>query len=151
MNRTLSILTLGLGFGLATHFAYFRLNEPAATTSLDGQLAWMKTELQLNDAQFARIKELHEASSPRLRAMAGQVARLQAEFAEFEQTRRTSDRVDFLEFARFVEMRRAVSRECLDSTRQLVLAAAEVMNPRQRQRYIQLVAAGEPLAQAFLN
>ena len=151
MRRTILYLTLGLAVGLLTHFAYFRVNEPASTNTLEGQLAWMKTELQLSDAQFDRIKELHQASSPRLRAMAVQVAALQVEFSEFEKARRTSDQVDFLEFARFVEIRRHVSRECIDSTRQLVLAAAEVMNPQQRQRYIQLVASAEPLARTFLN
>ena len=83
--------------------------------------------------------------------MAVQVAALQVEFVEFEKARRTSDQVDFLEFARFVETRRHVSRECIDSTRQLVLAAAEVMNPKQRQRYIQMVASAEPPTRSFLN
>ena len=150
MNRTLLLLLLGLIVGTGTHLAYFRLHEPA-TDSLDSQLAWMKTELKLNDAQFARIKELHQVSSPRLHALADQVAQLQTEFAAFEDMRRTSDRVDFLEFARFVEARRQINRECLDSTRQLVLATAEVMTPRQRQHYIRLIATAEPLAQSLLN
>ncbi len=151
MKRTLSMLTLGLVVGLASHLAYFRLHVPAATDTLDGQLAWMRTELQLTDTQYARIKALHEASSPKLRAMAAQVAQLQGEFTAFERIRRTSDQVDFLEFARFVETRRHVSSECLDSTRQLVLASAEVMTPQQRQRYIRLVTTAEPLAQLLLN
>ncbi len=151
MRHAIFIPLLGVVVGLAAHFAYFRLNEPAATDSLDGQLAWMKTELQLTDLQYARIKELHQASSPRLRAMAVQVAQLQAEFAEFEKIRRTSDRVDFLEFARFVETRRLISRECIDSTRQLVQAAAGIMTEPQRRRYIQLVAAAEPHAESLLN
>jgi len=150
MNRTLLILLLGLVVGTGTHLAYYRLHEPA-TDSLDSQLAWMKTELKLNEAQFSRIKELHQVSSPRLHALADQVAQLQTEFAAFEETRRTSDRVDFVEFARFVEARREINRECLDSTRQLVLATAEVMTPRQRQLYIRLVATAEPLAQSLLK
>jgi LTXXQ motif family protein len=151
MKRTPLILALGLAVGLGSHFAYFRLHQPATTDTLEGQLAWMKTELQLTDAQFVRIKEVHQASRPRLRAIATQLAGLQAEFLAFEKTRRTSDRVDFLEFARYVETRRHVSRESLDSTRQLVLAAAEVMTPEQRQRYIQLVATVEPLDPSLLN
>ena len=150
MNRTFLILLLGAVIGAGTHFAYFRLHEPNAD-SLDSQLAWMKTELKLNDAQFARIEELHQVSSPRLHALADQVAQLQTEFSAFEQMRRTSDRVDFLEFARFVEARRQINRECLDSTRQLILATADVMTPRQRQHYIRLIATAEPLAQSLLN
>jgi hypothetical protein len=59
--------------------------------------------------------------------------------------------VDFLEFARFVESRRTLNRECLDSTRQLVLASAEVMTPNQRQLYIRLVSTAEPLVGSLLN
>lgn len=151
MNRTLLTLVLGLAVGVGVHLAYFHLHQPAATDTLDAQLAWMKTELKLTDAQFARIKEVHQASGPRLRAISAQVAQLQAEFQAFEKTRRTSDRVDFLEFARYVETRRNVRRESLDSTRQLVMAAAEVMTPEQRQRYIQLVETVEPLDPPLLN
>lgn len=151
MNRFLLTLLLGLTAGLGTHFAYYRYHAPAPTDTLEGQLAWMKSELKLTDTQFARIKDLHQASHPQLQAMAAQVALLQTEFVEFEQTRRTTDKVDFLEFARFVENRRNLSRECLDSTRRLVLASAEVMTPDQRQHYIRLVAAAEPLVGPLLN
>jgi hypothetical protein len=151
MKRTFLVLALGLALGTTVHLAYFGLHQPAAGDALDMQLGWMKTELNLDDAQYARIKELHRTSSPRLRALAAQVAQLQGEFAAFEHTRRTDDRVDFLEFARFVEDRRHVSRECLDSTRQLVLASAEVMNPQQREHYLGLIATAEPLPRPLLN
>jgi hypothetical protein len=138
-------LLLGLAIGLATHVVYFQLHRPPNPNTLDGQLAWMQAELHLTAPQFARIKELHEASSPRLRALAAQVAQMQSEFVAFEKTRRDTDRVDFIEFARFVEARRQVNRECLESTRRLVLASADVMTPQQRAHYLDLVAAVEPL------
>ena len=151
MNRALLFLLLGLGTGLTAHFSYLQLHAVPSTDSLEGQLTWMRHELQLSDAQYAAIKQLHEASSPRLHAMTVQVARLQAELTAFEQARRSSDRVDFLEFARFVENRRQLNAACRDSTQQLVLASAEIMNPRQRERYIQLVTAAGPLAALMLN
>lgn len=151
MKRTVLTLLLGLAASTAAYQAYYRVNEPAAADSLEGQLAWMKSELQLSDAQFARIRELHEASSPRLHALASQVGLLQAEFTEFEKARQTSDQVDFLEFARYVEARRTINHECLDSTRQLIVAAAGVMTPQQRQHYIRLVATAEPFALSLLN
>ena len=143
MNRALLTLLLGLAVGIGAHTVYFQLHRPAGLDSLDGQMSWMKEELKLSDTQFARIKELHEASSPRLRALAVEVARMQAEFAAFENTRRTSDRVDFIEFAQFVETRRNINRQCLESTRQLVLASAGVMTPEQRAHYLGLVATAE--------
>jgi hypothetical protein len=146
MKRPVLILLLGLSVGAATHFAYYQHREPVATDTLEGRLAWMRTELRLSDDQFARIKLVHEASQVRLQAMAAQVALMQEEFAEFERTRLTSDRVDFIEFARFVESRRELNRRCVDSTRQLVLAAAEVMNPEQRRQYLTIVATADPHA-----
>ena len=151
MKRTLLTLLLGLAAGVGAHVAYYHQHEPAATDTLEGQLAWMKAELHLTEPQFVRIKELHQASHPRLQAMATQVALMQSEFAEFERTRRTTDRVDFLEFARFVESRRDLNRACLDSTKQLVLASAEVMDPEQRARYLHLVTTAEPLVGTLLN
>jgi hypothetical protein len=145
MNRTFFILLLGLIVGGGTHAVYFQLHRPPGLESLDGQLAWIKDELKLSEPQYARIKELHAASSPRLRALASDVARMQVEFAAFENTRRTADRVDFIEFAQFVETRRNINRQCLESTRQLVLATAGVMTPVQRARYLGMVAAVEPL------
>jgi hypothetical protein len=151
MKRTLLSLALGLAVGLGVHFSYYRLHQPPATDTLDGQLAWMRTELQLTDAQFARIKEVHQASGPHLRAIAAQLSGLQAEFQAFEHSRRTTDQVDFLEFARYVELRRHVSVESQDSTHRLVLAATEVMTPEQRRRYMRLVATVEPPASLILN
>ncbi len=151
MKRTFLTLALGLAAGIGAHVAYFRQHEPVSTDTLEGQLAWMKSELHLTEPQFARIRELHQASHPRLQAMAAQVALMQSEFAEFERTRRATDRVDFLEFARFVESRRDLNRACLDSTKQLVLASAEVMDPEQRARYLHLVTSAEPLVGALLN
>jgi Spy/CpxP family protein refolding chaperone len=139
MKRTLLIIALGLAVGVGVHVTYFRLHQPVATDTLDGQLAWMRTELQLTDAQFARIREVHQASGPHLRALAAQLAELQGEYVAFEHSRSTTDQVDFIEFARYVELRRHVSTESQDSTQRLVLAAAEVMTPEQRQRYIRIV------------
>ncbi|MES1168655.1 MAG: Spy/CpxP family protein refolding chaperone, partial [Oleiharenicola lentus] len=110
MKRTLLTLCLGLVAGFGSYLAYCASNEPVATDSLEGQLAWMKSELRLTDRQFAQIEELHRASHPQLRAMAAQVNLMQSEFAEFEKTRRATDRVDFVEFARFVESRRNLNQ-----------------------------------------
>jgi hypothetical protein len=145
MKGPLFVLLLGIAVGVATHLAYYHLRQPLAAGSLDDELVWMKAELHLSDAQFSRIRELHEASSPRLRELGSQVAQMQAEFVGFENTRRASDRIDFIEFAHFVELRRDIDRQCRESTRQLVLAASSEMTPRQREHYFGILAPAEPL------
>ncbi len=139
MKHPLVILVLGLAAGALTHLGWYWAQRPCAGDSLDCQLAWMKTELKLSDAQFARIKAIHVESSPRLLALAAQVARMREEYDSFEHERTTSGQVDFLEFAHFVEQRRAIDRECVASTRRLVADAAGIMTENQRARYLGLL------------
>jgi hypothetical protein len=136
MKRTLIVLATGLACGVLAHFAWFGAHRPAGNADLGSQLTWMQETLRLTPEQFARIKALHEQSSPRLLALAAQVTRMRGEFAAFERERRTRGQIDFLEFARFVEQRRAVDRECAESTRRLIVASSEVMNPQQREAYL---------------
>lgn len=136
MKPTFLVIALGVAAATAAHLGWYYAQRPCSGGELACQLAWMKTELKLTDAQFARIKAIHEASSPRLLALASQVARMRDEYAAFERERVTADRVDFVEFARFVDQRRAIDRECLDSTRRLVDATSGVMTPAQREQYL---------------
>jgi hypothetical protein len=139
MKRILLTILLGLASGVLAHVGWFISQRPCSANDLDCQLDWMKTELKLSDEQFARIKTIHEQSSPRLLALAAQVVRMREEYDAFEHERTTSGQVDFIEFAHFVEQRRAIDRECLTSTQQLVADAARVMTTQQRERYLGLL------------
>lgn len=139
MKRAPVVILLGLAVGALAHVGWYLSQRPSQNDNLDCQLEWMKTELNLTNEQFARIKQIHEQSSPRLLALASEVARMREEYNAFEQERATDGRVDFIEFARFVEQRRTVDRECLTSTRRLVADASQVMNDRQRRRYLALL------------
>jgi hypothetical protein len=140
MKHTCLILLLGLLIGLGVHFSYYRLRVSPAN-GVEGRLHWMRQELQLTDAQYARIEMLHQASRPYLRELAARVGRMRAEAAAFETARRDNAGVDFVDFARYVEARRKLNEECMASKHRLVQAAVEVMNPQQRTRYLGLVAA----------
>lgn len=139
MKRTLLVLLTGLVAGAAAHVAWYDTHRPCRGDELTCQLAWIRAELKLTDAQYARIRAIHEASSPKLLALAAQVAQMKDEYAAFDRQRLATDRVDFIEFARFVEQRRAIDHECLALTRQLVAATSNTMNPAQRERYLGLV------------
>lgn len=143
MKRAWTILLVGLIAGVATHLAYFQWQRPAGSGGSTTDLAWMRVELNLSDEQFQRIVALHQASSTQLRSLAVQIMAMQREMDAFEETRRKYDRVDFVEFARFVDDYRRVSEQAEASTRGLVLATADVMTPQQRAHYLELV---QPLA-----
>ncbi|MBK9990647.1 MAG: hypothetical protein IPP19_07950 [Verrucomicrobia bacterium] len=113
--------------------------DPHASDNLDALLTWMKNDLQLNDQQLARIKNVHQQRSPHLLALASQVAQMQQSLIQFENERASDGRVDFLEFARFVEQRRKLDLECNESTRRLIAESSDVMTPQQREQYLQLL------------
>ncbi len=139
MRRTFFTIFAGLAAGVLAHVGWYLSQRPCGANDLDCQLEWIKTDLHLSDEQYARIKLIHEESSPRLLALAAQVARMRNEYADFERQRTTVGQIDFLEFARFVEHRRTVDRECLNSTRRLVAETSRVMTAQQRQRYLALL------------
>ncbi|HEX3729228.1 MAG TPA: hypothetical protein VHV47_05460 [Opitutaceae bacterium] len=136
MRRALLVLLTGLASGVGAHLGWFAAHRPARTGGLDTEIAWMKDTLDLTPVQVARIRALHEQSGPRLTELAAQAAVLRAQFADFEQQRRTVGQVDFLEFARYVDQRRTVDRECRESARQLVTAATAVMTNQQRALFL---------------
>jgi len=113
--------------------------DPHASDNLDALLTWMKDDLHLNDQQLARIKNVHQQLSPHLLALASQVAQMQRSLTQFENERASDGQVDFLEFARFVEQRRKLDRECNESTRRLIAESSDVMTPQQREQYLQLL------------
>ncbi len=139
MKHVCLVLFFGLVSGIGAHLAWFSANQPGGADALARQLVWMKAELNLSDAQLERIRSIHQASSPRLLALAAQVARMREEYAAFERERVATDRVDFIEFAHFVERRRAIDGDCLASTRRLVAATSELMTASQRASYFRLL------------
>lgn len=139
MRRTLAVLIAGLTAGVAAHLAWFQWHRPCNGDQLTCQLDWIRAELKLTDSQYARLKAIHEASSPRLLALTAQVAQMRDEYAAFERERMIEDQIDFVDFARFVEQRRTVDRECLAATRQLVAAATQTLSPTQRAQYLGLL------------
>lgn len=139
MTRTLIVLIAGLAAGVVAHVTWFDSHRPCRDDEMTCQLTWIRKELKLTDEQYSRVVAIHEASSPKLLALAAQVAQLREEYAAFDRQRLATDQVDFVEFARFVEQRRAIDRECLALTRQLVAATSSTMSPEQRERYLDLL------------
>lgn len=140
MKRTFAILACGALAAVLAQFAWFELRAPADPGDKPGDLAWLKGELHLSDAQYARICEIHQKSGPHIAALAAQVTRMRSELDAFENQRRSTGEIDFLEFARFVESRRAIDQECLQRTRQVVQDSAGQMTPEQRSRYLSMIS-----------
>lgn len=141
MKAALLVL-LGLLCGALAHTGWYAWRRPAPVSA--DPVAWMRNELHLTDTQLAQIRTLHERSAPQLRELARRTEQMRAELESFEATRRRDGRVDFLAFARFVEDWRRVDQLCADTTRQLIAATAEQLDPEQRARYFARVHPSTP-------
>jgi capsule polysaccharide export protein KpsE/RkpR len=136
MRHVALVMLLGILAGMLAHVLWFSARRPADVDSVGSALAWLQEDLQLTQEQFARVRAIHEQSSPQLQQLAHEAARMRREFDAFERRRQTVGEIDFLAFADFVASQRHFDRLCAESTRRLIAAAAEEMNPGQRSRYL---------------
>lgn len=77
MIRTPVILLLGVALAAGGYFArYYTKTAPARAieASDSPELAWLKEEFGLSDAEFARIRQLHDAYLPRCAEMCAKIA-----------------------------------------------------------------------------
>ncbi|MBA4136227.1 MAG: hypothetical protein C0518_02790 [Opitutus sp.] len=132
--KALRVIVLGLFLGAAAHLGWYAWRRPVDPGA--DIVAWMQGDLNLSPEQTARIRALHDASGPQLRALAGQATALRRELETFEATRRHEGRVDFLAFARFVDDWRRIDRLHAATTRELIAATAGELDAEQRARYL---------------
>jgi len=76
MKKSLIILLAGVVLAVVTCLICYRVAFAPHSVPVDApaaELAWLKREFRLNDAEFARISTLHEAYRPRCRENCRQV------------------------------------------------------------------------------
>jgi hypothetical protein len=117
------------------------LGAPSGSDSMDRELVWMRDELRLSPAQYARIRELHETLNSELVALEKERLRVRQETAALEEERRTEGQIDFLVFAGLVKIRQNLDLQSFNSMQRLVSATATIMTPDQRRRYLDYVQA----------
>lgn len=151
MKRVLTVLMLGAIGGIGAHLGYFQAHRPCNDPTLACELAWIRDELDLTQRQYATLQDLHQMSEPRLEALAGQMAMMRQQFLDFEAQRRGTGEIDFIEFSQFIRSREQVEEECETSTRDLILASVDLMEPDQRERYLSMIEVGAdfPLTQSL--
>lgn len=82
MNRSLIILIGALALGTALFAGSYvtaRHTTVVCCTRPTDELAWLQTEFHLDDAEMARIRELHEGYRPKCAEMCAKIAAKKAE------------------------------------------------------------------------
>ncbi len=128
------------------HIGFYAFRRPTVENRLVRNLDWMQAEFHLTEAQYARIRSLHDRTGPELERLFTVLRTTHEELNRLEEMRRTADKVDFVAFHQAKEANRKARAKCRTLTLDLVYAVAETMSPEQRDRYFSLVGGGVELA-----
>jgi hypothetical protein len=85
MRRAIATLLIALSVALGGYSAlYFTRTATARAlqTSEDPELAWLRNEFKLNDSEFQRVRQLHQAYLPECARMCAEIGSANAELQE---------------------------------------------------------------------
>ena len=138
MKKPLVILILALIAG----FAAFGITRKHCTTAnsntlLDHlpELAWLKTELALSDAQFSKVAELHDSYRPVCEEMCRRIDDSRARLEAVALKSRSTD----TELQKAIAEYERVRGECKMKMLEHLYQTAELMNEDQAERYLKAV------------
>lgn len=137
MNKGLLILAVGALAGLLAFF--LSRGKPAGSGDpvlLDSlpEIAWLRTDLKLDDEQFAKVRELHHDYRPVCAEMCRRIAESEAAVAKLAQSR--GGMTDDLSQA--IEHHGHVIAACKRSMLEHLYQTAGLMNGDQAKRYLEI-------------
>ena len=102
-----------------------------------GELAWLREEFVLNDAQFAAVAKEHETYAPICQEMCARIAEANAKADHLIRTSRAVTP----EVRTALEETAAVREECRAAMLTHIYAVAAQMNSEQGSRYVEMMKA----------
>jgi len=138
MKRGLLILLLGLLAGATTSFVVYRVCTASHRAMLEEsapELAWLKKEFKLSDAEFSRISELHSAYLPQCHERC-QI--IEAENEKLQQLLATNSTVT-PEIENLLAERARTRADCEAAMLKHFLEVSRAMPPAQGGRYLSWV------------
>lgn len=106
-----------------------------ASRQPEDQWTWLRREFQLDGAQLARIKALHEAYQPVCADHCSRIMAAQESLTALEQ----AGRKNTAEYLSTLGEWESVKRECNEATFRHLQAVAAVMSPAQGRRYLDMM------------
>jgi small-conductance mechanosensitive channel len=136
MKRTLAILIFGALLGISGYAALYRVRVARAQAALEHttpELAWLKSEFNLSDAEFARIQALHEQYLPQCARMCAKIAAVNT---ELEKLVLATNKVTPEISERLAEIGR-LRQECQTQMLAHFYAVSQAMPKEQGRRYLE--------------
>jgi hypothetical protein len=135
MKRTVSILVLGVLLAVAAYCGFYLLGAASGRDLLRSktpELAWLKKEFNLDDAELARITELHQSYRPHCVEMCRRIDAKNAELKELlARTNAMTPEVE-QKLAEAAQLR----LECQKAMLKHFMAVSQTMPPEQGKRYL---------------
>ena len=135
MKRGLLILLLGLLAWVATFVGVYHAGTTSPRAMLDGsvpELAWLKKEFNLSDAEFSRISELHSAYLPECHKRCQIIAAQNEKLQQLLSTNKTVTP----EIESLLAERAKTRADCEAAMLNHFLEVSRAMPPEQGRRYL---------------
>lgn len=135
MKRGLLILVLGLAACAAAFYCVYRLGTTTPRALLQSpqpELAWLKHEFKMNEAEFQRAIALHAGYQPQCRARCEQIDRLNDQLSS-----KLADAVELTtEIEKLLGERAQMRSTCQAEMLKHFFAVSRTMPPEQGRRYL---------------
>ena len=144
MKKSGAILLLGLVLAVAGFAAFYYLGTAHCRAMMrrpQPELAWLKEEFKLSNAEFARIAQLHDAYLPKCRE---RCRRIEEQKAKLERLLAQSTNVT-AEVQAVLGERAKMRADCEAEMLQHFLEVSRTMPPEQGRRYLAWVQAQSSL------
>ena len=135
MNRSLVIVLAALVLGATLFGGSYLTGRRACVMTLANpadDLAWLRTEFHLTDAEMARIRELHEGYLPKCAGMCAKIAAKKSELAAALNGATNAGPVVQQKLAEIAALR----AQCQAQMLQHFAEVSRTMPPEQGQRYL---------------
>lgn len=138
MNKGILILLLGLVVATAAFSGFYYAGTSSCRSMMrepEPELAWLKREFRLSDAEFARISELHAAYLPRCRERCRHIEEQNAKLQQLLPTATTVTP----EIQALLADRAKMRADCEAEMLQHFLEVSRSMQPEEGRRYLEWV------------
>jgi hypothetical protein len=135
MNRSLIIVLGALALGAAIFSGSFFASQRACVVTLTrptDDLSWLRDEFHLNDAEMARVRQLHEGYMPQCAKMCALIA---AKSAEVQAALGNGTNVTAEAQKKLTELGE-LRAQCQAQMLQHFITVSQAMSPEEGQRYL---------------
>lgn len=135
MNRSLIVVLGALALGAAVFAGSYFVGQRASViycANPADDLSWLRAEFHLNDADMARVRQLHESYMPQCMKMCAQIA---AKKAEVQVTLANGTNVTTTAEKKLTELGE-LRAQCQAQMLRQFIAVSQAMPPEQGRRYL---------------